>query len=141
MNVVSRITPVSRSRSAVTIIEILATVSVLAIWTTMTIPFLIQLSSTRQAVANRELALRELRNQVELFRAFPDRELTLSKETAEHLENPELSLSSTKLKDTNITEHRIAISWENQNGQRTRPVQLTTWTFNRPDRNEEGVQP
>lgn len=116
----------SRSRDGSMTIELLAVAALLGVITMTAIPLLSQLGRVRQNAADRECALCELENQVELLRAG-EQDLVVSSETQRQLENAQLAVETSKIDDgEQVT---ISLTWTDPAGQQVRPLSLTYWKF------------
>lgn len=116
----------SRFRSGSMTIELLAVAALLAVVTGTALPLLSQLARVRQNAADRECGLRELQNQVEMFRSGAG-DVAVSEETQQQLSNAQLSVNRTKMEPgQQVT---VSLTWTDPAGQTVRPLSLTYWDF------------
>jgi len=116
----------SRIRCGSMTIELLAVAALLGVVTATAIPLLSQLGRVRQNAADRECALRELQNQIEVLRTGKQ-DTSVSEQTQQQLDNTQLALNRTKIGDgEQVT---VSLTWTDPAGQTVRPLSLTYWQF------------
>ncbi len=127
-----------RSRRGTSIFEMVAALGLLSAVMAITLPFFSRLATVRQDVADRELAIHEVRNLVELAQVSDDiQQLKLSDDISSLLEDPQLNISQDTADDLNMQKTNVALTWINQAGQRTQPVELSYWII-KPVKPEAG---
>lgn len=113
----------------ITLIEMIAAGMLLGTLMLVTLPLLAKLSEVRQDAADREFAIRELRNLLEThLDDVPDESLPPDLNAFSRLEQPELTIDTAPQADGS---QRVSytLTWINSAGQPVQPVELSRWRF------------
>lgn len=115
-------------RRGTSLVELIAAMSLLAVVGAVLVPLLGQLALVRQDLSQQELAIRELRNLAEQARVSPQPAgLLLAPSVQERLQQPELGIRTVLEPDGRLERVTLSLSWVNQSGQRTSPLELSAF--------------
>ncbi|SFI09714.1 type II secretion system protein [Planctomicrobium piriforme] len=117
-------------RSGFTIIECLAAVALLGVFALITAPLVSQVQGVQSDLAQRELALLELRNAAELAMYDPNRAIELPTNVLSQFESPEFAVNVVAVEEEPAGEQlTLSLRWKSRTGVFVKPVQLTFWRW------------
>lgn len=113
-------------RQGATTIEFVTAGAVLATVLCTLVPFVSHVWLVNEDIADREFAARQVRNAiVELQNLSP--EVQLSPQAQERLTEAEFVVERDSLKETQLQQVTVSLSWVNHFGKRGTPVTLSFW--------------
>ncbi len=119
--------PPLKPRAGMLLIELIVAASLLAVVMIVAVPLTSRLTTVRENLSDRSLALRELQNLIERNAAENSDDWRLSGRFQQQLDSPELIVERVLLAEEQMEQLNLGLSWIDNAGRRVRPVSLAVF--------------
>ncbi len=116
----------ANSRHGASTIEFLTAGVLLATVMTFLVPFVGRVSTVNEEIADREWALREVRNLIAGLQSGQT-DVVLSAEATDRLEDPKLEVTRSEPTAGQQQQVSVSIVWTNRFGEKVSPITLSFW--------------